>query len=227
MATHEERTEEKRSHMIFEIFFDIGYLVFALAAGCRFLAIAGTSANATIGLFGIMTLALGIGDSFHLIPRISSIWIKNRARTMIAQGFGKFVTSITMTIYYVLLFMVWQKLTAQHAELEAAVFILAAVRIAICLLPQNRWLDSAAPHRWAVYRNIPAFALGAIVCAIFVFYPVPIAGMRFMPLAITLSFVFYVPVIAFAEKRPAVGALMIPKTLCYVWMITMGFSLPR
>ena len=50
---------------------------------------------------------------------------------------------------------------------------------------------------------------------------------RFMWLAITLSFAFYLPVVLFAEKIPMIGMLMIPKTLAYVWVVVMGLNLYR
>ena len=50
---------------------------------------------------------------------------------------------------------------------------------------------------------------------------------RFMWLAITLSFLFYIPVVLFAEMIPMIGMLMIPKTLAYVWIVVMGLSLYR
>ena len=43
-----------------------------------------------------------------------------------------------------------------------------------------------------------------------------------MPLAAGLSFGFYLPVVLFSGAVPAVGMLMIPKTLAYVWMIWMA-----
>ena len=43
-------------------------------------------------------------------------------------------------------------------------------------------------------------------------------------LAIALSFAFYVPVVLFAKTIPAIGALMIPKTLSYVWIVLMGYK---
>ena len=46
-----------------------------------------------------------------------------------------------------------------------------------------------------------------------------------MGLAIALSFGFYIPVVLFAEVFPVIGALMIPKTLAYVWVVVMGISL--
>ncbi|MFP4551784.1 MAG: hypothetical protein ACLFNT_13325 [Spirochaetales bacterium] len=44
-----------------------------------------------------------------------------------------------------------------------------------------------------------------------------------MWLAITLSFLFYVPVVLFASRYPLIGALMIPKTLACVWIVGNGY----
>ena len=48
-----------------------------------------------------------------------------------------------------------------------------------------------------------------------------------MWLAIVLSFGFYIPVVLFADAYPAVGALMLPKTCAYVWMVVMGYCALR
>ena len=48
-----------------------------------------------------------------------------------------------------------------------------------------------------------------------------------MPLAVILSFGFYLPVVLFSGIAPAVGVLMIPKTLAYVWIVLMGWQLYR
>ena len=46
-------------------------------------------------------------------------------------------------------------------------------------------------------------------------------GLWKMAIAIGLSFLFYLPVAFGSKKHPKIGILMIPKTLCYVWMIVM------
>ena len=48
-----------------------------------------------------------------------------------------------------------------------------------------------------------------------------------MPLAVALSFGFYLPVVLFSGIVPIVGVLMIPKTMAYVWIIFMGWQLYR
>ena len=48
---------------------------------------------------------------------------------------------------------------------------------------------------------------------------------RHMPLAVLLSFAFYVPVVLFAAQVKPIGMLMVPKTLAYVWIVWMGWQL--
>jgi len=45
-----------------------------------------------------------------------------------------------------------------------------------------------------------------------------------MPLAIILSFGFYIPVVLWSNALPIIGILMIPKTLAYVWVVFMGYK---
>lgn len=45
-----------------------------------------------------------------------------------------------------------------------------------------------------------------------------------MWLTIVISFVFYLPVVLFADMIPLIGMLMIPKTCAYVWTVMIGFN---
>lgn len=59
-------------------------------------------------LFGIMSVTLGFGDSFHLIPRIYALLTTGLENNAAALGFGKLVTSITMTIFYIILYKIFK-----------------------------------------------------------------------------------------------------------------------
>ena len=50
-----------------ESIFDIGYLIFAIASGIYILINQKSKAEKYMG---IATLVLGIGDSFHLVPKL-------------------------------------------------------------------------------------------------------------------------------------------------------------
>lgn len=46
-----------------------------------------------------------------------------------------------------------------------------------------------------------------------------------MGICILLSFIFYLPVTIYGKEKPIVGMLMIPKTIMYIIIISLGLSL--
>lgn len=177
--------------------------------------------------FGWMAVILGSGDAFHLIPRAYALWTRGLEAFPAALGLGKWITSITMTIFYVLLYFVWRKRYQIQGRqgLTAAVFALAVVRIILCLLPANRWLSANPPLSWGIYRNIPFTILGLIVVVLF-YQSAKIQqdkAFRWMWLTIVLSFGFYLPVVLWSQTYPIIGILMIPKTCAYVWTVMIGY----
>lgn len=211
-----------------ETVFDILYPSFALIAGLTML-IKGNSA--IVKKAGLMAALLGAGDSFHLVPRSYALWTKGLEANAAALGIGKFITSITMTIFYLILYYIWRdryKVTGRK-NLTLTMWILSILRIALCLLPQNQWLSCHPPLLYGILRNIPFAAMGILVIVIFAQESKKACDriFRFMPLAVGLSFGFYLPVVLFSGTAPAVGMLMIPKTLAYVWIVCMALQLYR
>lgn len=211
---------------IMETVFDIAYLITVITLGV--LLVRGAKGRRQFFLFGLMALLLGCGDAFHLVPRMWALHTTGLAANAAALGFGKLVTSISMTGFYVMLYFIWRlryKVQGKNG-LTAAICGLAALRVALCLFPQNNWLSADAPLAWGIYRNIPFVLLGAIIIVLF-FNSAKSSedrAFRFMWLAITLSFIFYIPVVLWADTIPLLGMLMIPKTCAYVWMVWMGYA---
>lgn len=211
---------------IAETLFDVVYLVSVVTIGI--LMIKKCRGNMQYKLFGIMAVTLGVGDSFHLVPRAIALCTTGLDNYTVPLGVGKLITSITMTIFYILLYYVWR--LRYHIEgkqkLTWAVYLLAAVRVILCLFPQNRWTSAEAPLSWGIYRNIPFALLGLIV--IIIFYKSAKENedhaFRFMWLTIVLSFGFYIPVVLWADTIPVIGMLMIPKTCAYVWTVLIGYQ---
>lgn len=208
-----------------ETLFDVIYLVLVISVGIKM--IRESRGSSQYRLFGIMAVTLGCGDAFHLIPRAYALCTSGLENYVTALGIGKFITSVTMTVFYILLYYVWRN--RYHVEgkngLTAAVYLMAGLRIALCLFPQNRWTSADAPLSWGIYRNIPFAALGLLV--ILLFYKSTRehkdGEFRWMWLTIVLSFGFYIPVVLWADVFPAVGMLMIPKTCAYVWTVMIGY----
>ena len=212
---------------LIETIFDICYLVGVVIVGI--IMFTRGNADPLVRKFGIMSVLLGAGDAFHLIPRMYALWTTGLEANAAALGIGKLVTSITMTLFYLILYYIWRDRydVHRHKGLSVSLWSLTAARIVLCLLPQNDWLSHSQPLLWGVLRNIPFIIMGIIIIAIYA-QKTTISQdkvFRFMPLAITLSFAFYIPVVLFASIIPMLGMLMIPKTLTYVWIVMMGWKL--
>ena len=170
-----------------ETIFDICYLIFAVVGGTALIAKA--RGRSCVRLFGVMALILGLGDSFHLVPRMLNYWTVGDYTA--ALGVGKLVTSITMTVFYLLFEYARRErygISGQKPVLAAA-WILSAVRVILCGFPQNEWTSAQPSLLWGIIRNIP--------------------------------FLFYLPVVLFSQQIPLIGMLMLPKTCMYVWVIVM------
>lgn len=181
---------------IFETLFDIVYLVTVVILGIRM--IRGSRGRKQYLLFGIMAVVLGCGDAFHLVPRAIALCTTGLENYTTALVVGKLITSVTMTLFYVLLYYVWRcryQISGQQG-ITAAVWVLAIVRVLLCFMPQNEW-TSAAEKQDRVFR--------------------------FLWIAVVVSFACYIPVVLFAETVPAAGMLMIPKTCAYVWVVLIGY----
>lgn len=207
---------------IAETVFDIFYLGFAVITGLTMLIRGKTP---LVRKAGAMAALLGGGDSFHLIPRVYALWTTGLEDNAAALGIGKFITSITMTVFYLILYYIWRERyqIKDRKGLTGTMWVLSAIRIALCLLPQNQWLVYRQPLLYGILRNIPFAVMGVIIIAIFLqeVRKSDDRVFRFMPLAVALSFGFYLPVVLFSGLFPLIGMLMIPKTLAYVWVVLM------
>lgn len=212
-----------------ETLFDIVYLVSVICIGI--IMITTGRGNRQYRLFGIMAVVLGVGDSFHLVPRALALCTTGLENFTVALGLGKLITSITMTVFYVILYYVWRiryKISGQNG-VTAAVYLLSALRIVLCLFPQNEWLHAEAPLSWGIYRNIPFALLGLLIIVLFYRSAKEHkdSDFKYMWLTIVLSFGFYIPVVLWADTVPMIGMLMIPKTCAYVWTVLIGFHAMR
>lgn len=222
-----ENTCKPRVPDLMEAVFDICYLTFDLVAGIVFLALA--KGSALFVLYGILTLTLCGGDAFHLVPRVVRAFKGSSGKIERQLGIGLQVSSITMTVFYILLLYIW-KLTFYEMEapaaLEAVIWVSAIARIVICLLPQNNWCSEEGNPKLSLLRNV-VFAVTGIGVIILYALSGNTYGyhMTRMVAAILISFGCYLPVTMLSKKMPKVGLLMIPKTCAYVWIIVMGLQL--
>lgn len=211
---------------IIETLFDVVYLATVITIGI--IMMKNSNGNKQYRLFGIMAVTLGLGDSFHLVPRAFALCTTGLENFTVALGIGKFITSITMTIFYIILYYVWRlryKIQGKQ-NLTILVYVLAIARIALSLMPQNAWTSATPPLSWGIYRNIPFAVMGILVIILFYQSAKEAKDVAFknMWLTIVLSFAFYIPVVLFGDIIPIIGALMIPKTCAYVWTVLIGYN---
>ncbi len=199
-----------------ETLFDIAYLVLAIGTGIYLLAKAQGKLQR---LMGAAALVLGCGDAFHLVPRVLNYFVDKDFTA--ALGIGKLVTSVTMTVFYILMYYIYlndYKVTESKVT-TTAVWGFSAVRIALCLFPQNQWLTDSSPLVWGILRNIPFLFLGIIIVYLFFTRRKNDNVFRNIWLYITLSFLCYIPVVVGTDAVPMLGMLMLPKTVCYLLIL--------
>ena len=167
--------------------------------------------------------------AFHLVPRIKRALYGTNDKIKRQLGIGLQVSSITMTVFYIILLFIW-KLTFPTLQaplwVEAMIWISAIIRIVVCFLPQNDWFGDEGNLKLSMIRNA-VFAVTGI--GIIILYAM--SGntsnlhMARMLAAIVISFGCYLPVTLLSKKKPKIGLLMIPKTCAYMWVIVMGLQL--
>lgn len=199
-----------------ETIFDIVYLLFAILSGFIILK---KNKNSTQKLMGISILTLGIGDAFHLVPRILSYFIN--ADLNMYLGIGKLITSLTMTVFYILIYHVYikQDNVRENKLVTKFIYILSVIRFVLCLLPQNQWITNDGLLGIGIIRNVPFVILGIMIVVLYFKDKNNIGKMKNVWCYILLSFVFYIPVVVGAGTYPILGMFMLPKTICYMLII--------
>ncbi len=210
--------------------FCIGYLVFALVAGIVFITRAAATGDSFYKICAVMTLLLGGGDAFHLIPRIlinfkgSTADSEEIRKRDFWLGLGNLISSVTMTVFYLFFFTALavkhggndiSSVTGSKFTVLLILVVLSVVRVALCVFPQNHWFTRDKETKWGLYRNIPFVIMGVVTVGyLIVFY-----GEWLLAVLVTVSFACYMIVVLGAGKKPILGMMMIPKTICYIWMI--------
>ncbi len=181
--------------------------------------------------FGFMLAVLLVGgDAFHLIPRIIINFRGSIPKQDFFLGFGNFISSLTMTVFYNVLIGMADTLEYSETEynypIESAILIFSLIRFVIIMLPLNGWYSGKPNRRMAVLRNIP-FAIIGCLTAVGLLEVMAHAHnyhtgfYNIILISVIFSFIFYMPVAIFGKEKPKLGILMIPKTICYMIMMSV------
>ncbi len=210
-----------------ECVFDIVYLIFVFSSAIIFLMNA--NGKPVLYQYALLCLVLGAGDAFHLLPRVKKHMLGDDERTTVQMRRGLQITSITMTFFYLILYMIWESLFRQlpvPGAVSWLIYVTVVARVIICLLPQNQWLTQKGDFKLSICRNAILLITGILIGGLFL-YSGDLGGFGLwkMAIAILISFACYIPVVIWSKQKPMIGMLMIPKTMAYMWMIVMGLQL--
>jgi hypothetical protein len=220
-------TEEMR--MWVEVGFNVAYLiviwglVFAMIR--RQPAVADADKPVT-ELFIWAFALLALGDTGHVGFRVlaysmdgleSTVTLFGRQVGLV--GLGALSTAVTVTFFYALMLVIWhRRFRKSYGWFGGLLFLAAAIRLLIMLFPQNQWNNVVPPQPWSLLRNLPLVILGLGVAYLMLRDSTRVDDNTFkwIGIMILVSYAFYAPVILFVQQVPAIGMLMIPKTMAYV-----------
>jgi hypothetical protein len=185
------------------------------------------SASPAIGRrFAYGFLLLALGDTGHVGFRVWAFARGGLDATVSFAGFtiplvgaGALATAITVTLLYVLLLDAWRVGTRRAPTLVFWVLLgVAAIRLVVFLFPQNQWGQPVPPFTWSLLRNALLTVLGLSVAWLFWRDGRKQNLRTWVLIAYTIlcSYAFYAPVVLWVQRAPAIGMLMIPKTIAYV-----------
>ncbi len=228
-------SEELRMWM--EIGFNVAYLlvvwVLVYAMWRRQPYVAMQDQDVT-GLFIWSFALLALGDTGHVGFRVlayaqgdlgSTISVGDRELALV--GLGALATAVTVTFFYLLMLMIWQRRYERpYGWFGTLLFAAAAVRLLLMLFPANEWSSVVPPQPWSLIRNVPLMVLGLGVAFLFLRDASKTGDRPFtwIGIMILLSFAFYIPVILFVQIIPLIGMLMIPKTMAYVGIGVIAYT---
>lgn len=211
----------------FEAAFDIFYLITVLILSVIIIRKGLTKHSKAIILFGIMGFLLGFGDAFHLVPRILAHLTTGMDAYQTALGVGKLITSVTMTIFYYLIYWYYVLVTGKYNKsVHITLIALIVIRFALLALPGNDWLNNGTSLFYGILRNIPFAVIGGIIVTLFlkVGQNTKFVTFKKMGYWIIVSFICYSIVVIGSGFIPALGAFMLPKTVAYLIIVYLGFK---
>jgi len=176
---------------------------------------------------------LALGDTGHVGFRVLAYALGGLEAKINVLGFdlglvgaGAFSTAFTVTIFYMLFIFIWsERFNRKMGPFQWFLLAMGILRLLLMLFPQNEWNRVVAPLPWAWLRNAPLVIQG-LGAAFLILRDANAASDRtfqWIGWMILISFAFYAPVILYVARVPALGMLMIPKTLAYVAIAIVAY----
>jgi hypothetical protein len=176
---------------------------------------------------------LALGDTAHVGFRVLAYALGGLKLEIHVLGFnlglvgaGAFSTAFTVTLFYMLMIYIWSERFQRELGLfQWFLLAMGLLRLILMLFPQNEWNRVIAPLPWSWIRNAPLVIQGLGIASLILRDSIRVKDRPFQWIGwmILTSFAFYAPVILFVARAPAVGMLMIPKTLAYVAIALIAY----
>jgi hypothetical protein len=161
------------------------------------------------GLGGLDTTIHLLGEEFGLV------------------GLGALSTAVTVTLFYVLMLLIWQRrFDKPLGWLGYGLLVAVLVRLILMAFPQNQWSSPVPPWPWSLIRNVPLTLQGLGVAYLMLRDGRAEGDVTFRRIGamILVSYGFYIPVVLLVQRVPILGMLMIPKTLAYVAIAWLAYA---
>jgi len=173
---------------------------------------------------------LALGDTGHVGFRVIAYLSGGLEANAALTGIGSFATAVTVTFFYMLVTEIWRvRFDKKRGFIWWSLMVVGIARLIIMLPAGNQWGGSETPLGWSLARNIPLMIQGLAVAVLILVDGIKRKD-RFatkVSIFIFISYACYIPVILFARYIPALGMLMMPKTLAYLAVAFLAFSMFR
>lgn len=207
-------------HSIIKSSFYIIFLFISFIAGSN-MALRSKGSKG-VQIFGFMVLFLGIGESFHLIPRIIDIFNHDLKSIESLINTGRLISSLTIVVVYLMLMWFSKLYYTQSISKKINIGFLClgvtSLILSIVFMNSNQILI-------VLLRNIPIILIGILVVVQFkrLAYAVENNAFKYLWLAILLALVFTISFELLSDSVPFLIILMMPKTLMNIWIVLMGY----
>lgn len=208
-------------HSIIKSTFYIIFIIISLVVGINMLI--NSKGDKRAKIFGFMVLFLGIGEGFHLVPRILEIFTNDSDIFGPIIDTGRFIASMTIVIVYLMLFRFWKVYykVSTSKKLDIVLFVLAIISVSFSVIFMN-----TGETYFIALRNLPTVMIGAIIIYNFKkkYSKTANQPFKYLWLAVLLALLFTVGFELLSSSYPFLIILMMPKTLMYIWIVLMGYT---
>ena len=212
--------------MIFEPIIFIVYLMIVILMGSYML-------KNSVGIkyhkiFGSLALSLSLADGIYIIPRMYAVLTTGIEDNLRVIGWGRMGNAIIITIFFLILYDAYnERFNKQNNKaLNKTFFVLAIIRIILCVLPGNKWFELTPSSTYALIRFMPLAIMGLLLIIIMYIHSMKLRDTNFKLICIStfFSMLFIEPLIFFPESRTGILILTILRTISLTSIIFIDYK---